>query len=78
MFSRIKPAVDVVFLLTSFAGAGIIAANIDLNVIGYWLFLVSSIAGFTLVWNSNASKSLLLVNAMFAIINIVGIVRYST
>jgi hypothetical protein len=68
--------VDGIYLATSFAGAAIIAANVNANVLGYVLFLVSSILGAYLVMKSNASRSLLIVNIVFAIINVVGIVRY--
>jgi hypothetical protein len=71
--------VDRIYLATSFAGAAIIAANVNANVLGYVLFLVSSVLGAYMVAKSNAShelRSLLKVNIVFAVINVVGIVRY--
>jgi hypothetical protein len=68
--------VNFVYLATSIVGALLIAANIQANLIGYVLFLISSILGAYLVTISNASRSLLIVNIVFAIINVIGIVRH--
>jgi hypothetical protein len=61
---------------SSLIGAVLIALNVGQNVTGYWLFLMSSILGGWLAYKSNASRSLVEVNVMFGIINIIGIVRY--
>lgn len=70
-----KRVVEVIYFLSAFAGAILVALNIGLQLPGYILFLVSSVAGSYLVLISDASRSLLWVNVMFAIINVVGIVR---
>jgi hypothetical protein len=76
MFNKIKPFADAIYLITSGAGASAIALNLNINVLGYALFLVSSIVGFYLAYNSTASRSILAVNAMFGIINVIGLIRY--
>lgn len=70
-----RKIVDAAYLLTSMTGAALVASNIGAQFWGYLLFLVSSICGIYLVWNSNASRSLLWVNAMFAVINVFGLIR---
>lgn len=72
----IKKFAEAVYLATSAIGATLIALNVNANVLGYCLFLVSSVVGGYLAYNSNASRSILTVNVMFGIINIVGIWRY--
>ena len=74
MLNRLRIA-DVIYLGSSMVGALLVALNIGLQFEGYALFLVSSISGSYLVLKSNASRSLLWVNGLFAIINIVGMVR---
>ena len=71
-----KKVYEGIYLVTSFLGAGIIAANVNANVLGYAIFLIASITGGYLAYYSNVSRSVLVVNAMFAVINIIGIVRY--
>lgn len=56
-------------------GAILVALNIGQAQLGYTVFLISSLAGIYLLLKSNASRSLLAVNVMFMIINIVGIMR---
>lgn len=64
------------YFITSAVGASIIACNINANVIGYCLFLIASTVGGVLAYNSNASRTIWMVNGIFGIINVVGIVRY--
>jgi len=67
---------DFVYMAGSFIGAALIASNTGYNVVGYILFFMSSIAGIFLLKNSNASKSLLIVTLYYAVVNLIGIVRY--
>ena len=67
---------EAVYLVTSALGAAIIAFNINANVVGYCFFLVSSVVGGVMAYNSNASHTIWKVNVLFAVINIIGIVRY--
>lgn len=71
-----KYILDAIYIGGSFGGAAIIAANIGLNVVGYVMFLSSSIAGIFLLRKSDASKSFMIVTVYYAIVNAVGIVRY--
>lgn len=71
----IKRLIDVVYLMTSIAGATLVALNIGQQLLGYILFLISSIAGAYLIIHSNVSRSLLTVTAIYFIINLVGIIR---
>jgi hypothetical protein len=73
--SLLKKSMEVAYLVTSIIGAILIASNIDANLIGYCLFFVSSCCGAYLAYHSNASRSLLMVNVIFGIINLFGIVR---
>lgn len=73
--SLLKKTVEVIYLVTSIAGALLIALNINANLTGYYLFFLSSCAGAYLAYHSNASRSLLTVNVIFGIINVIGIVR---
>jgi len=57
---------DFVYMTGSFLGAALIASNTGYNVVGYILFFMSSIA----------SKSLLIVTLYYAVVNLIGIVRY--
>lgn len=70
-----KRIIDAMYLIFSVAGAVLVALNIGYQLVGYILFLLSSILGSVLILGSNASRSLLTVNIIFAIINIVGIIR---
>ena len=67
--------IDTVYLCTSITGALLVALNIGTQMLGYTLFLISSIAGIFLLLRSNASKSLIIVSAVFAMINVIGIIR---
>lgn len=71
-----RKLLDYGYLASSLAGAALIALNLGTQVLGFTLFLVSNILGVVLLKGSTASKSLILVNVVFALINVVGIVRY--
>lgn len=67
---------DFVYISGSLIGSGLIASNTGLNVFGYCLFFVSSLAGVYLLRGTNASKSLLVVTLYYAAVNLIGIYRY--
>lgn len=73
--SKLKTALDIVYMTTSITGALLVAANIGAQLVGYTLFLISSLTAIFLLTRSNASKSLIIVNLVFALINLVGIIR---
>lgn len=60
--------------ITGIAGALIIALNIDFNLIGFILFLISSTTWGWVAWNERRN-SLLSLQLVFMIINIIGILR---
>ena len=68
---------DWVFMLGQVSGSLTIALNLGLNVLGYSLFLVSSIAGVLLLWKTNVTKSMIIINLYFTVVNAVGIIRYA-
>lgn len=70
-----KNTTEVVYLLSSLTGALLIALNVGMQFEGYLVFLLSSILGAYLVIISNASRSLFAVHLMYAVVNIIGIVR---
>lgn len=71
----IKRILDAIYLISSVLGAVLIAANVGAQLLGYCLFLVSSIIAVYLLHRSNASRSLMIVNVIFAVINLIGIIR---
>lgn len=70
-----KQLIDIIYLVTAFAGAIIVASNIGQARLGYSIFFVSSLAALYLLAISNASRSLIAVNILFMGINIYGIMR---
>jgi hypothetical protein len=74
MITRIA---NSLYLVTSIAGALLIACNLGYNRLGYCLFLVSALSSIWLLSKSNATKSLWIVAIMFAIINVIGIISYN-
>ena len=70
-----KKFVEILYFICAFSGAVLVALNVGLQLPGYILFLISSVAGSYLVLISNASRTLLWVNLMFMVINFIGIVR---
>lgn len=71
-----KLIADVLVVLGSLVGSTLIALNVGLNELGYICFIVASVFTMYLLLNSTASRSLLLVNLYFLIINVVGLFRY--
>lgn len=67
--------VSTIYLVAAISGAVLVALNIGMALLGYTLFLISSVLGGWLAHNSNADRSLVYVNIIFGFINIVGIVR---
>ena len=70
-----KQLADIIYLVTAFAGAIIVASNIGQARLGYSIFFVSSLAALYLLAISNASRSLIAVKTLFMGINIYGIIR---
>lgn len=70
-----KRFLDVVALGGAMIGSFLIAANIGMMWWGYVFFLASSLAACYLLLNSTASKSLLMTNIFFCIMNIIGLIR---
>lgn len=71
----LRKLADAAYLLTSFAGAIIVAANVGYAQLGYSIFLASSILALYLLSVSNASRSLMVVAVLFMAVNIFGIIR---
>lgn len=69
---------DIAALGGAMVGSFLIAANIGKIRLGYLFFLISSIASVALLVGSDASKSLLLTNIFFIIMNVTGLVRHKT
>lgn len=55
-------------------GAALIALNVDLNLIGFILFLISSASWGTVAWKTN-QISLFVLQSVFGVINVIGIIR---
>lgn len=70
-----KQIIEWLYLATAFAGAIIVASNINQAQLGYAVLFVSSVAAIYLLRLSNASRSLIIVNALFLGINAYGIIR---
>ncbi len=75
MNPKTKLIADTVYLIGNMSGSILIASNIGLNVFGFMLFTVGSLAGVYLLKNSNASKSLLFITCYFLVVNVIGIIR---
>ena len=71
-----KKLADIITVVGSMLGAGLIALNINYNVLGYVFFLIANLANLYLLNISTASKSLTVVTIFFVIANIIGIMRY--
>lgn len=70
-----KAILDIIYMVSSIGGAAVVAANIGAQVLGYTLFLISSVTALILLLSSNASRSLVVVNSIFTVINVVGLIR---
>lgn len=67
---------NALYLATSVIGAILVALNLGYQFIGYVLFFISSCSGMFIAIRSNAPSSLVIVNGMFAVINIIGLISY--
>jgi uncharacterized protein (UPF0261 family) len=74
----IKHISSVVALGGAVGGSVLIAANIGLAVVGYTLFLASSVASVhLLVTTKNSPIALILQNLFFVVVNVFGLIRHS-
>jgi hypothetical protein len=77
MMKLIRNLASTVALGGAVGGSVLIAANVGLAVLGYVLFLASSIAGvYLLVTTKNAPQDLVYQNLFFIVVNIFGLVRH--
>jgi hypothetical protein len=77
MMKLIRNLASTVALGGAVVGSVLIAANVGLAVLGYVLFLASSIAGvYLLVTTKNAPQALVYQNLFFIVVNIFGLVRH--
>ena len=73
----IRNFASIVALGGAVGGSVLIAANVGLAVLGYMLFLASSIASvYLLVTTRNAPQALIYQNVFFIVVNIFGLVRH--
>ena len=73
----IKNIASIVALGGAVGGSMLIAANVGLAVLGYVLFLASSVAGvYLLVTTLNAPRALIYQNVFFIVVNVFGLVRH--
>jgi hypothetical protein len=73
----IRNIASVIALGGAVGGSVLIAANVGLAVLGYVLFLASSVAGvYLLVTTLNAPRALIYQNVFFILVNIFGLVRH--
>ena len=72
---QVKRIVDGLYLASSAVGATLVALNVGAQLAGYSLFLLSSVCALYLLRGTGASRSLMMVNGMFAVINLIGIIR---
>lgn len=72
----LKSVIDFVFVGTSLVGAYCVATNDPtLRLIGYILYLISSLASIWLITKSNVSRSMLFVTICFLVINVYGLLK---
>jgi hypothetical protein len=77
MMKLIRNFASTVALGGAVGGSVLIAANVGLAVVGYVLFLASSVAGvYLLVTTRNAPQALIYQNMFFIVVNIFGLVRH--
>jgi hypothetical protein len=77
MMKLIRNFASIVALGGAVGGSVLIAANVGLAVLGYMLFLASSIASvYLLVTTRNAPQALIYQNVFFIVVNIFGLVRH--
>lgn len=73
---RLRPLISFVYLASSIAGALLVAMNVGQMLVGYALFFTSSVLGAYLAYNSNVDRSMLWVNVVFGVINVIGFIRW--
>ena len=71
----IRRIADVAVVVCSVIGAGLVAANIGVALYGYIIFMIANVASLVVLSKAQGVKSIILVNVMFFVINLVGIVR---
>lgn len=72
----VRLAIGTVAAATGMVGAILIAANLDVVIWGYVLFLISSSATLVLLWNDKGHRPLLALNIFYVGVNIFGIIRW--
>lgn len=73
----IKGLCDVLAIIGNVGGAILVALSQKyptLGIAGYLFFLIGSLSSIWLLSHSTASKSLILINVYFTIVNVIGIV----
>jgi len=65
---------DTIGTIFGILGAVVIALNIGHNFMGYLFFTISTI--FYIAWSYNINKNILILNSVFFIINIIGLINY--
>jgi hypothetical protein len=77
MMKLIRNLASTIALGGAVCGSMLIAANVGLAVLGYVLFLASSIASvYLLATTKNAPQALVYQNLFFIVVNIFGLVRH--
>jgi len=77
MMKLVRNFASVVALAGAVGGSVLIAANVGMAVLGYMLFLASSVAGvYLLVTTKNAPHALIYQNVFFILVNIFGLIRH--
>lgn len=62
--------------ITGVVAALLIALNLDLFILAYTLFIISSVLWAVFAWRNN-NRQLFIMNLIFTAINLVGLVRFS-
>ena len=62
--------------VTGVAAALLIALNLNFFILAYVLFLISSVLWTIFAWRNN-NRQLLIMNIIFAVINLIGLIRFS-
>lgn len=63
-------------VVTAMIGSTIIAMDIGLNWLGYSVFIIHSVLALTILERSKAPMSIVITTGYFAVVNLVGVVRY--
>ena len=71
---------DFCVIAGSMIGSAMVAANLGQQfiVIGYALFLIAGVASVIILKATKGAGSLLFINCYFTIVNIIGLIRYSS